>query len=122
MYAYQKAHRVAAEKADFWQFIWYCSDEALAVRPTQKAFTNTIRNKLTERTTFTSVEKEMEIFFVYNQMDSEEANAINDRLSEEIPLEILTIEPDSEADYQEITVRNIPKSRLTVVYFKHRAD
>jgi hypothetical protein len=146
MYAYQEAYRAAANKADFRQFIWYCPDETLAVRPAQKAFVNAIRNELTERTTFTgalnamqlvedlrktmvqavpkpaSVEKETEIFFVYNQMDSEEANAITDRLSEEIPLEMLTIEPDSEDEYKEITVRNIPKSKLAVVYFKHSAD
>jgi hypothetical protein len=146
MYAYQEARRATAEKTDFRQFIWYCPDEALAVRPAQKAFVNAIRNELTERSTFTgalnamqlvedlrktmvqaapkpaSVEKETEIFFVYNQMDSEEANAITDRLSEEIPLEMLTIEPDSEDEYKEITVRNIPKSRLAVVYFKHSAD
>jgi hypothetical protein len=146
MYAYQEAHRAAVNKADFRQFIWYCPDEALAVRPAQKAFVNAIRNELTERSTFTgalnamqlvedlrktmvqavpkpvSVDKETEIFFVYNQMDSEEANAITDRLSEEIPLEMLTIEPDSEDEYKEITVRSIPKSKLAVVYFKHSAD
>jgi hypothetical protein len=146
MYAYQQARQAAADKAGFRQFIWYCPDEDLAVRPAQKAFVNAIRNELTERSTFTgalnamqlvedlrktmvqaapkpaSVEKETEIFFVYNQMDSEEANAITDRLSAEIPLEMLTIEPDSEDEYKEITVRNIPKSRLAVVYFKHSAD
>jgi hypothetical protein len=146
MYAYQEAHQKAANKAYFRQFIWYCPDEALAVRPAQKAFVNAIRNELTERSTFTgalnamqlvedlrktlvqaapkpvSMEKETEIFFVYNQMDSEEANAITDRLSEQIPLEMLTIEPDSEDEYKEITVRNIPKSKLAVVYFKHSAD
>ncbi len=146
MYAYQEAHRTAAGKADFRQFIWYCPDEALPVRPAQKAFVNDIRNELTERSTFTSalnamqlvedlrktliqavpepvsVEKENDIFFVYNQMDSEEANAITDRLSAEIPLEMLTIEPDSEDEYKAITVRNIPKSKLAVVYFKYSAD
>ncbi|MGI4864435.1 MAG: hypothetical protein ACRYFZ_10990 [Janthinobacterium lividum] len=146
MFAYQEAHRAAASKADFRQFIWYCPDEALPVRPAQKAFVNDIRNELTERSTFTSalnamqlvedlrktliqavpepvsIDKDTEIFFVYNQMDSEEANAITDRLSEEIPLEMLTIEPDSEDEYKAITVRNIPKSKLAVVYFKHSAD
>ena len=69
-----------------------------------------------------SVEKETDIFFVYNQLDSEEADKITDRLSEDIPLELLTIEPDSEDLYKEITVRAIPKSKLAVVYFKHSAD
>jgi hypothetical protein len=146
MHAYQEAYKIAVNKADFRQFIWYCPDETLAVRPAQKAFVNAIRNELTERSTFTgalnamqlvedlrktmvqaapkpvTVEKETEIFFVYNQMDSEEANAITDQLSMQIPLEMLTIEPDSEDEYKEITVRNIPNSRLAVVYFKHSAD
>ncbi|GAB2943662.1 hypothetical protein GCM10027048_05460 [Hymenobacter coalescens] len=146
MYAYQEAHRLAAARADFRQFVWYCPDEALAVRPAQQAFVNNIRNELTERCTFTNaasamqlvedlrstlarpagppppVEKETDIFFVFNQLDSQEANDITDRLSEEIPLEVLTIEPDSEDLYKEITVRSIPKSRLTVVYFKYSAD
>lgn len=146
MYAYQEVRRLHASNTAFRQFIWYCPDEALAVKPAQKAFVNTIRNELTDRCTFTnapnamqlvedlrstltqiapspaSVEKETDIFFVYNQLDSYEANEITDQLSEEIPLELLIIEPDSEDLYKEITVRTIPKSKLAVVYFKHSAD
>ena len=146
MYAYQEARRLAAGRPAFRQFVWYCPDEAVAVKPAQQAFVTAIRNELTEQCTFTnapsamqlvedlrstltqapaapvSVEKETDIFFVFNQLDLEEANAITDRLSEEFPLEILTIEPDSEDLYKDITVRNIPKSKLAVVYFKHSAD
>ncbi|OUJ74927.1 hypothetical protein [Hymenobacter crusticola] len=146
MFAYQEARRLAATRPAFRQFIWYCPDEALAVKPAQKTFVNNIRNELTERCTFTSalsamqlvqdlrstlsqasppplhLDKETDIFFVYNQLDSEEANEITDRLSEEIPLELLIIEPNSEDLYKEITVRTIPKSKLAVVYFKHSAD
>jgi hypothetical protein len=68
------------------------------------------------------VEKENDIFFVYNEQDSEEANAITDRLSEEFPLDILAIEPNSEELYKSLTVQAIPKSRLAVVYFKYSAD
>ncbi|GAB3873563.1 hypothetical protein GCM10028824_25360 [Hymenobacter segetis] len=145
MFAYQEARRVAGSRPAFRQFVWYCPDEALAVKPAQKAFVNTIRNELTEQCTFTNapsamqlvedlrsslrqaappaavIEKETDIFFVFNEMDLEEANAITDRLSEEFPLEILTIEPDSEDLYKDITVRAIPKSKLAVVYFKHSA-
>ncbi|MGY3090504.1 hypothetical protein ACVWYF_003559 [Hymenobacter sp. UYAg731] len=146
VFAYQEARRAAADQPTFRQFVWYCPDEALAVKPAQKEFVNTIRNELTDRCTFTNapsamqlvedvrntlgrveapsgeVEKETDIFFVFNELDSEEANQITDRLSEEFPLEMLTIEPDSEDLYKEITVRNIPKSKLAVVYFKHSAD
>lgn len=148
MFAYQEARRVAADLTAFRQFIWYCPDEMLAVKPAQKAFVNTIRNELTERCTFTNApsamqlvedmrgtlgqvappadteadEKETDIFFVFSELDSEEANQITDRLSEEFPLEMLTIEPDSEDLYKDITVRSIPKSKLAVVYFKHGGD
>jgi hypothetical protein len=44
MFAYQEAYQMAADKTDFRQFIWYCPDEALVVRPAQKAFVNAIRN------------------------------------------------------------------------------
>lgn len=146
MYAYQEARRVGAERPTFRQFVWYCPDETLAVKPAQQAFVTAIRNELTAQCTFTnassamqlvedlrqtlvqavpppaSIEKETDIFFVYNHLDSYEANEITDRLSEEFPLELLTIEPDSEDLYKEITVRTIPKSKLAVVYFKHSAD
>jgi hypothetical protein len=146
MFAYQEARRATAEQGGFRQFVWYCPDESLPVKPAQRDFVNSIRNELTERCTFTSapsamqlvedlrgtlerveapsqeIEKENDIFFVFNELDSEEANQITDRLSEEFPLEMLTIEPDSEDMYKEITVRSIPKSKLAVVYFKHSAD
>jgi hypothetical protein len=146
MYAYQEAQRAAAGRPAFRQFVWYCPDEAVAVKPAQQAFVAAIRNELTARCTFTSTgsamqlvedlrtaleqatpppappEKELDIFFVFNELDIDEANAITDRLSEKYPVEVLTIEPDSEDEYKEITVRNIPKSKLAVVYFKHSAD
>ncbi|MBF9223872.1 type 1 periplasmic-binding domain-containing protein, partial [Hymenobacter ruricola] len=146
MFAYREARRQAEARPAFRQFVWYCPDEALAVKPAQQSFVATIRNELNERCTFTNapnamqlvedlrstlgqvptvaagVDKETDIFFVYNAQDSEEANAITDRLSEEYPLEILTIEPDSEDAYKDLAVSAIPKSRLAVVYFKHSAD
>ncbi|MCC2548692.1 hypothetical protein LJY25_19750 [Hymenobacter sp. BT175] len=146
MFAYQEARRQVAAQPGFRQFVWYCPDESLAVKPAQQAFVTNIRNELTERCTFTSalnamqlvedlrstltqpaasppaVEKDTDIFFVFNQLDSEAANAITDRLGEEIPLELLTIEPDSEDLYKQITVENIPRSKLAVVYFKYSAD
>ena len=69
-----------------------------------------------------SPDKENDIFFIFNNLDSEEADAITDRLSAEFPLEILTVKPDSDDRYKDITVRTIPRSKLAVVYFKHSAD
>jgi hypothetical protein len=146
MFAYREARALAAERPQFRMVVWHCPDETLPVKPAQEAFVAAIHNELTRQCTLTTVgsamqvvedlraaltqaapppapvEKENDIFFVYNEQDSEEANAITDRLSEEFPLDILTIEPDSEDLYKELTVQAIPKSRLAVVYFKHSAD
>ncbi|MBF9222688.1 hypothetical protein, partial [Hymenobacter ruricola] len=147
MFAYREARAAAASRPFFRQVVWFCPDEAQPVKPAQQAFMATIRNELTRQCTLTNatsamqvvedvrtslgratpppaaaVEKENDIFFVYNAQDSEEANAITDELSEAFPLEILTIEPDSEDAYKDLAVSAIPKSRLAVVYFKHSAD
>lgn len=146
MYAYREARAVAGSRPAFRQVVWVCPDEALPVKPAQQAFVETIRNELNRQCTLTNAtsamqvvedvraamvqatpppaaaEKENDIFFVYNEQDSEEANAITDQLSEEFPLEILTIEPDSEDAYKDLALLAIPKSRLAVVYFKHSAD
>ena len=146
MYAYREARATAGGRPLFRQVVWFSPDEALPLKPAQQAFVAAIRNELTRQCTLTNatsamqviedlraslgratpppaiVEKENDIFFVFNEQDSDEANAITDRLSEEFPLEILTIEPDSEDTYKELTVKAIPKSRLAVVYFKHSAD
>lgn len=145
-FAYQEAsQRVVADVA-FRQFVWYCPSESVVLRPSQQEFISEVRNNLTERRTFSSVattmqfveelrgsvsaptvmreevEKDTDIFFVCNQMDFDEANAITDLLSQHVPCEMLTIEPDSEDEYKAITVQAIPRSRLAVVYFKHSAD
>ena len=146
MYAYREARARAAGQPQFQQVVWNCSDDALPVKPAQQAFVDAIYNELTKQCTLTNVgsamqvvddvraalgraapppaavEKENDIFFIFNEQDSDEANAITDRLSEEFPLEILSIEPDSEDLYKDLTVQAIPKSRLAVVYFKYSAD
>ena len=146
MFAYREARARAADRPLFRQVVWYCPDETQPVKPAQQAFVDAIYNELTKQCTLTNVgsamqvvenvratmtqaapppalvEKENDIFFVYNEQDSEEANAITDRLSEEFPLDILAIEPNSEELYKSLTVQAIPKSRLAVVYFKYSAD
>lgn len=146
MYAYDQARLQAASRPAFRQFVWYSPDAALTVKLPQQAFINKIRNELTEQCTFSnapstmqlvadlrctleqaaprpaSVEKETDIFFVFNEQDYDEANAITDRLSEEFMLDTLTIEPDTADHYKEKAVTSIPKSKLAVVYFKHSAD
>ncbi|GAA4037399.1 hypothetical protein GCM10022409_22970 [Hymenobacter glaciei] len=148
MYAYQEARKQAAARPGFRQFMWHCPDAAQPVQAAQEVFINSIRNELTGQCVFTNAPSAMQlvadvrstlaqappsappanedektgICFVFNELDTEEANAITDRLSEEFPLDILTIEPDSEQVYKDLTVRRIPESKLAVVYFKHSAD
>ncbi|KAA9339125.1 hypothetical protein F0P96_00385 [Hymenobacter busanensis] len=145
-YAYDQACLLADAQPGFKQFVWFCPTEGMALRAAQEELIGRIRNELTENRTFSSVptamqfvedlrsqlqlvppapltiDKDTDIFFVYNQQDLEEATAITDRLSEEFPLELLTIEPDSEDLYKNITVDTIPRSKLAVVYFKYSAD
>lgn len=146
LYAYREARAAAGGRPLFRQVVWFCPNEALPVKPAQQAFVAAIRNELTRQCTLTTapsamqvvedlraslhqaapppaaMAKENDIFFIFNEQDSDEANAITDLLSEEFPLETLTIEPDSEDAYKDLTVLAIPKSRLAVVYFKHSAD
>ncbi|MDO7852552.1 hypothetical protein [Hymenobacter convexus] len=146
MFAYREARARATDRSLFRQVVWYSPDDTQPVRPAQQAFVDAIYNELTKQCTLTTVgsamqvvenvraaltratpppaavEKENDIFFVYNEQDSEEANAITDRLSEEFPLDTLAIEPDSEELYKNLAVQAIPKSRLAVVYFKYSAD
>ena len=116
------------------------------MRLNQQQFMSDVRDALAERRTYSTVDtalhlvedlrgllkpeeaalppldKDTDIFFVYNQQDVEEANLITDQLSEHLPCELLTIEPDSEDAYKTLAVAAIPRSRLAVVYFKHSAD
>ncbi len=145
-FAYDAASQRGTDDAAFQQFVWHCPAEGVPLRAAQQQFVSQVRNSLTARRTFSSVattmqfveelrssiagpppvraavEKDNDIFFIYNQLDFEEANAITDHLSQFVPCELLTIEPDSEDQYKEISVRAIPRSRLAVVYFKHSAD
>ncbi|MBF9140897.1 TIR domain-containing protein [Hymenobacter properus] len=145
-YAYSLAKERLAQDAAFRQFTWYCPTEGVPVRLNQQQFINEILNELTERRTYSTVDtamrfvedlrsllvptaketslvdKDTDIFFVYNQQDVEEANIITDQLSEHMPCELLTIEPDSEDAYKSLAVAAIPRSRLAVVYFKYSAD
>jgi hypothetical protein len=145
-YAYDQARLQAVSRSAFRQFVWYSPEATGDINPDQQAFVNQIRNELTAQCTFssapnaqqvvadlrstlvqadpppTSVEKETDICFVFNSLDSNEANAITDQLGEAFTLDMLTIQPDSAELYKDKTVRAIPKSKLAVVYFKHSAD
>jgi hypothetical protein len=66
--------------------------------------------------------KDTEIFFIFNQQDEIDAQAIVDRLSLEFPVETMNILPDGEESYRDMSSQQIPRSKLAVVYFKYAAD
>jgi hypothetical protein len=130
---------------DFNCFIWLVPEASSVVKPVQKEFITYIRNNITRNMMFSNSmgamqlvddirvvmakeeeelfdSKDTEIFFIYNQQDEQEARGITDSLSAEYPVEIMTILPDGEDKYREISTQQIPKSKLAVVYFKYAAD
>lgn len=130
---------------DYNCFIWLVPDVSSVMKPVQKEFITYIRNNITRNMMFSNSmgamqlvddirvvmakeeeelfdSKDTEIFFIYNQQDEQEARGITDSLSAEYPIEIMTILPDGEDKYREISTQQIPKSKLAVVYFKYAAD
>ncbi|MFD2718134.1 hypothetical protein ACFST9_05370 [Hymenobacter monticola] len=145
-YAYEQARLEAARRPTFRQFVWFSPDPGTDINADQQAFVSKIRNELTAQCTFSNatnaqqvvedlrnmlvqaapppktLEKDTDICFVFNALDSNEADVITDQLGEAFTLDMLTIKPDSAEVYKEKTVNAIPKSKLAVVYFKHSAE
>jgi hypothetical protein len=134
-----------SENEDNHTFVWYTPDESKAIQPDQNELIKVVRNNITRRMTFSnslgpmplvddmrSIMKKKEevvmdttdtdIFFIFNQQDEFEAQSITDNISMELPVEIMNIMPNGEDEYKMISTQQIPKSKLTVVYFKYAAD
>ena len=144
-YQYERA-RELSEKGKIRQVIWQCLEPGKSFKTRQEALIRDIRNKLNSHSIFSSAANPMqlvdelrhylkpenksqaaldintEIFFIYNRQDFAEAESITDFLSAEIPLEVLMIEPNTETLYRERTLKQLPETRLAVVYFKHSGD
>jgi hypothetical protein len=144
-FQYERA-RELSEKGKIRQVIWQCLEPGKAFKTRQEALIRDIRNKLNSHSIFSSAGNAMqlvdelrhylrpenksaatvdintEIFFIYNRQDHSEAESITDFLSAEIPLEVLMIEPNTETLYRERTLKQLPETRLAVVYFKHSGD
>lgn len=130
---------------DFNVFVWQDPDNSRNIKPSQQNFIKYIRNNITRNMMFSNSQgpmqlvddirvammkqdakvydsKDTEIFFIFNQQDEQDAQAIVDRLSLEYPVETMNILPDGEDSYREMSSQQIPKSKLAVVYFKYAAD
>jgi class 3 adenylate cyclase len=126
-------------------FVWIYPNSQLPVKPAQQNFIKYIRNNIIRNMMFSNSagpmqlvddmrvvmmkqdaavydSKDTDIFFIFNQQDEVEAKTITDMISQEYPVEIMNIMPDSADQYREISSQQIPKSKLAVVYFKYAAD
>lgn len=133
------------EQEDHHTFVWYTPDESKDVQPDQYELIKFVRNNITKKMTFSNslgpmplvddmrsiINKKEEIeldttdtdiFFIFNQQDELEAQMITDIISMELPVEIMNILPNGEDEYKILSAQQIPKSKLTVVYFKYAAD
>ncbi len=131
---------------DFKIFVWYPEN---AINKTldenQEIFINKVRNNISGNMVFSdnlspiifvedvlSVMKNREqktyeinateIYFIYNQIDQEEADDITDLLSSIADIEKLNVVQNSDEDYSELVAAQMKESKLTVVYFKKTAD
>ncbi len=130
---------------DFNMFVWQTAEGSTAIKPSQQNFIKDIRNNITKNMMFSNSHgpmqlvddmrvvmmkqdavvydsKDTEIYFIFNQQDEQEAMLIVDKLSQEFPVETLNILPEGEESYREMSMQQIPKSKLAVVYFKYAAD
>jgi hypothetical protein len=127
-------------------FIWSVASKNIEdIDTRQLAFISSIRNGLKENMTFSNVIsiiqfvddvrtslnisetkiydlKNLEVFFISNELDETESAEILDLLSDVVSAEHMQIVQDSDIDYSEFCYQQIGKSKLAVVYFKESAD
>ena len=126
-------------------FVWLAPEHSKVIKPAQQNFIRYIRNNITRNMMFSNSQgpmqlvddirvvimkqdaklydsKDTEIFFIFNQQDENDARNIVDVLSSELPVETMNILPEGEESYREISMQQIPRSKLAVVYFKYAAD
>ena len=130
---------------EFQTFVWFSPEPGQEMKPSQATFINFIRNNITRNMTFSNAmgamhlvddmrammlkkeipqldTKDTDIFFIFNQQDEQEAQAISDLVSHVYPIETMNIMPDGEDEYRELSRQQIQRSKLAVIYFKYAAD
>jgi hypothetical protein len=145
-YQFFEAKKKLAQNSDFKLFVWYTSGMSYEdTEPAQKLFINEVRNTITNNIIFTTadsciqltedirwamVKKDIQtydvratdIFFIANELDENEASEISFQLNKIYHTEQLLIVQDSAIDYLELSIQQIKKSKLTVVYFKKSGE
>lgn len=137
--------RSAQEGSNFHTFIWFTPEPGKELKSAQAKLITNIRNGIVHNMTFSNSlgpmqlvddirsimfrdikeelnTKDTDIFFIFNQQDEQEAQAITDILSNEYPVETMNITPEGEEEYRELSKQQIPRSKLAVVYFRYAAD
>ena len=141
-----EAKKFQQKNPDFKIFIWQNTNStSQLIDGRQAEFINEIRNTISHNTSFSNISsavqfvddlrsslevrevhdydlKDVEVFFISNQLDETESAEILDLLSDVISAEHLQIVQDSDVDYSELCSQQIGKSKLAVVYFKESAD
>jgi len=85
-------------------------------------FVEDIRSVMESRTEKITQSIESDIFFIYNELDEDEAIQIFDLLQDVLSIEKLNIEHDGKTSYDEYVVEQSLKSRMMVIYFKRTRD
>lgn len=147
MYQFNEVkNKLIIKGSGYKQFIWYCPQEfTKTVDPEQQNFINFIRNNLTSNMVFTTVTSPMQlvddiraslavkqkqvynvnetdVVLINNQLDEQDAKDAAYLLTDIMKIETLTISQDADIDYAELSVQQIKKSKLAVVYFKEASD
>jgi len=145
-YQYSEANKKTNNGSNFTQFIWQCPmNDLTEIEQDQRNFINQIRNNITDKMVFTNVPTPMqlvddirssflvttkkvlktietEVFFISNQLDDDETKEITDLLSDVVDIHSLVISQDKDLDYGELTVQQMKKSKLGVIYFREASD
>ncbi len=132
--------------SNFRIFVWLPpTTDINNIEPQQAQFINEVKNNITKNMVFSNavsaiqlvddIRSAMEtkeailldvnstdIFLMSNELDEMDANEIIDMLSDIVPVEKLNIIQDSDMDYSELCIQQIPKSKLAVIYFKESGD
>ncbi len=137
--------RSSQDSSSFHTFVWFTPEPGKEIKASQSRLITDIRNGIVQNMTFSNSlgpmqlvddmrsimfrdiknaldTKDTDIFFIFNQQDEQDAQAITDILSTELPVETMNITPEGEEEYRELSKQQIPRSKLAVVYFKYAAD
>lgn len=127
-------------------FIWKPTDNNYILKDKQQEeFINSIRNNIFRNMIYTNHEspvmftedirsimhsekqlnynaKEIEVFFIHNEIDEDSVKNIVEMLNDVVSLQVISIVLNSNTDYSELISQQIAKSQLTVIFFKRSVN